>query len=113
MMDSIFYTMTTKSSPTKISVREKILEVAEELIEKKGYANVSARTIAKNTKITGEKGISVGTLYHHYPRGKIDILQAIGMKYSDILGMKEFINSAYQLKFPSFGYRLIKRLYRL
>jgi len=77
--------LTSKISQTKTSAREKALVVAEELIENKGYANVSARTIAKQAKI------SVGTLYHHFPRGKPDILQAIGQKYSDVLGMKEFI----------------------
>jgi TetR/AcrR family transcriptional repressor of lmrAB and yxaGH operons len=76
--------MTTKLSSSK----EKILVIAEELIESKGYANVSARTIAKNT---GEGGISVGTLYHHFPNGKIDILLAIAEKYSDILDIPEFL----------------------
>ena len=68
-----------------MSVKDRVLEVAEELIENKGYANVSARAIAK------QADISVGTLYHHYPRGKPDILQAIGQKYADVLGMTEFI----------------------
>ena len=53
--------MTTSISLTK----EKIIAIAEELIENKGYVNVSARSIAK------EVGISVGTLYHHFPRGKM------------------------------------------
>ena len=83
--------MTTKLSPIKMSVKEKVLEVAEDLIEKKGYANVSARTIAKNTKITGEKGISPGTLYHHFPNGKIDILLAIAEKYSNVLDISGFL----------------------
>ncbi|MHA2181430.1 MAG: TetR/AcrR family transcriptional regulator, partial [Promethearchaeota archaeon] len=73
--------MTTKISSTK----EKILVLAEELIESKGYVNVSARTIAKKV------GISVGTLYHHFPRGKMEIVMVIGEKYSEILGMSEFL----------------------
>ena len=77
--------MTMKSSQTEPSAREKALIVAEELIESKGYANVSARAIAK------QADISVGTLYHHFPNGKVDILEAIGKKYSDILGMTEFL----------------------
>ena len=68
-----------------MSVKHRVLEVAEELIENKGYANVSARAIAK------QADISVGTLYHHFPRGKPDILQAIGQKYSNVLGMTEFL----------------------
>jgi AcrR family transcriptional regulator len=67
------------------SAKEKILDIAEELIENKGYINVSTRTIAK------EAGISVGTLYHHFPRGKMEIVIVIGEKYSEILGMSEFL----------------------
>jgi len=73
--------MTTRVSLTK----EKIIGVAEELIENKGYVNVSVRNIAK------EVGISVGTLYHHFPRGKMEIVLAMGEKYSEILGMSEFL----------------------
>jgi len=73
--------MTTKFSLAK----EKILDTAEELIESKGYVNVSARAIAK------EVGISVGTLYHHFPRGKMEIVLAMGEKYSELLGMSEFL----------------------
>ena len=73
--------MTTKVS----SAKEKILAIAEELIESKGYVNVSARNIAKKS------GISVGTLYHHFPRGKMEIVIVIGEKYSDILGVSEFL----------------------
>ena len=80
--------MKSKISQTKTSLKEKILEVAEDLIENKGYANVSIRTIAKNT---GEEGISVGTLYHHFPNGKIDILLAIAEKYSNILDIQGFL----------------------
>ncbi len=67
------------------STKERILGVAEELIENSGYVNVSARIIAKTA------GISVGTLYHHFPRGKMEIVMAIGEKYSEILGMSEFL----------------------
>ncbi len=73
--------MTTKLSSAKV----KILVIAEKLIENEGYVNVSARTIAKKANI------SVGTLYHHFPRGKMEIVIAIGEKYSEILGMSEFL----------------------
>ncbi|MFX0022464.1 MAG: TetR/AcrR family transcriptional regulator [Candidatus Hermodarchaeota archaeon] len=73
--------MTTKLS----SAKEKIIAIAEELIESEGYVNVSARHIAKKANI------SVGTLYHHFPRGKMEIVLAIGEKYSEILGMSEFL----------------------
>jgi len=75
--------MTTAFSLTK----EKILDITEELIENNGYVNVSTRTIAK------EVGISVGTLYHHFPRGKMEIVIAIGEKYSEILGMSDFLDN--------------------
>jgi AcrR family transcriptional regulator len=74
--------MTTKV----LSAKEKILITSEELIESEGYVNVSARTIAKVA------GISVGTLYHHFPRGKMEIVLAIGEKYSEILGMSDFLS---------------------
>jgi AcrR family transcriptional regulator len=73
--------MTTKLS----SAKEKILVIAEKLIESEGYVNVSARTIAKKANV------SVGTLYHHFPRGKMEIVLAIADKYSEILGMSEFL----------------------
>lgn len=73
--------MTNKLSSTK----EKILDTAEDLIENSGYVNVSARNIAKAVEI------SVGTLYHHFPRGKMEIVMAIGEKYSEILGMSDFL----------------------
>jgi AcrR family transcriptional regulator len=73
--------MTTKV----LSAKERILVVAEELIESKGYANLSARTIAKEAKV------SVGTLYHHFPRGKMEIIIVIGEKYSEILGLSDFL----------------------
>lgn len=55
----------------QIEGKEKILKVAEELIVKKGYNAVSARKIAREAKM------SVGTLYHHFPNGKLSILYEI------------------------------------
>ena len=81
--------MKSKISLIKMSVKEQILITAEELIESKGYANVSTRTIARNT---GDNGISVGTLYHHFPNGKIDILLAIAEKYSNVLDIPGFLS---------------------
>ena len=77
--------MTPKKSEIKTSARERALIAAEELIESKGYVNVSARDIA------GKAGISVGTLYHHFPRGKMEIVLVIGEKYSEILELSEFL----------------------
>ncbi len=78
----MIYIMITGLSSTK----EKILDITEKLIESKGYVNVSARNIAQKA------GISVGTLYHHFPRGKMEIILVIGEKYSEELGMSEFLD---------------------
>ncbi len=53
---------------TKLDTKKKIVKKALELIAKKGYNNVSSRMIAR------EVGISVSTLFYHYPEGLIDIL---------------------------------------
>jgi len=52
----------------KEETQRKIIEKAFELISKLGYNNVSARRIARDV------GISVSTLFYHYPEGLIDIL---------------------------------------
>ena len=77
--------MTPKNPEQKASARERALTAAEELIETKGYVNVTARAIAKNAEI------SVGTLYHHFPRGKMEIILVIGEKYSEMLELSEFL----------------------
>lgn len=77
--------MTPEKSEQKASARERALTAAEELIETKGYVNMTARAIAKNA------GISVGTLYHHFPRGKMEIILVIGEKYSQMLELSEFL----------------------
>jgi len=59
----------------QIEGKEKILKVAEELIVKKGYNAISARKIARDAKM------SIGTLYHHFPNGKLSILYEIILSY--------------------------------
>ena len=77
--------MTPKKSEVKTSARERALIATEELIESKGYINVTARDIA------GRAGISVGTLYHHFPKGKMQIVLEISYKYSELLGLADFL----------------------
>ena len=55
----------------KYGARELIIQTANKLVGKNGYANTSIIEIAK------QADISVGTLYYHFPRGKIDILLAL------------------------------------
>lgn len=38
-------------------------------------------------------------------------LYRIGLSHPNRMGLKEFFSSAYQLRFPAFGYRLVKLLY--
>ena len=51
--------------------KDKILKVAEDLITNYEYHLISARKIARDANL------SVGTLYHHYPNGKLSILYEI------------------------------------
>ncbi|UCD00607.1 MAG: TetR/AcrR family transcriptional regulator [Promethearchaeota archaeon] len=51
--------------------RELILQVSKKLVDKNGYGNTNIIDIAK------QADVSVGTLYYHFPRGKIDILMAL------------------------------------
>ena len=55
----------------KQGARDLIIQTANKLVDKTGYANTSVIEIAK------QADISVGTLYYHFPRGKIDILLAL------------------------------------
>ncbi|MFX1410536.1 MAG: TetR/AcrR family transcriptional regulator [Promethearchaeota archaeon] len=61
----------------QIEGKEKILKVAEELIVKNGYNIISARKIARDAKM------SIGTLYHHFPNGKLSILYEIILSYGN------------------------------
>jgi AcrR family transcriptional regulator len=62
---------------SQVEGKEKILRVAKELIIKKGYNTISARKIARDAKL------SVGTLYHHFPNGKLSILYEIILSYGN------------------------------
>jgi len=55
----------------KYGARELIIQTANKLVDKNGYANTNIIEIAK------QANISVGTLYYHFPKGKIDILLAL------------------------------------
>ncbi|MFX0079254.1 MAG: TetR/AcrR family transcriptional regulator [Candidatus Hermodarchaeota archaeon] len=55
----------------KSKAKQSIVETARKLIERKGYANVNVNEVAYVAKV------SVGTLYYHFPNGKVDILAEI------------------------------------
>jgi AcrR family transcriptional regulator len=55
----------------KSKARQSIVETARKLIEKKGYSDVNVNEVAYVAKV------SVGTLYYHFPNGKVDVLAEI------------------------------------
>ncbi|MGY5854931.1 MAG: TetR/AcrR family transcriptional regulator [Candidatus Thorarchaeota archaeon] len=55
----------------KSKAKEAIVKTAQKLIEDKGYINLNINKVAYVAKV------SVGTLYYHFPKGKVDILAEI------------------------------------
>jgi AcrR family transcriptional regulator len=55
----------------KSKAKQSIVKTAQKLIEKKGYSNLNVNDVAYVAKV------SVGTLYYHFPKGKVDILAEI------------------------------------
>lgn len=52
--------------------RGRMLEVAEQLLEVRGYAGVSMEEVAKQV------GITKASIYHHFPDGKDALILAVG-----------------------------------
>ena len=61
--------------------KKKILQVADEMFKQVGYANLNVNEIAH------EAGVSVGTLYYHFPKGKTSILMQIRRQLADQYAM--------------------------
>jgi AcrR family transcriptional regulator len=57
--------------------KKKILQVADEMFKKVGYASLNVNEIAH------QAGVSIGTLYYHFPEGKISILMEIRRRMAD------------------------------
>ena len=57
--------------------KKSILRVAEEMFSRVGYANLNVNEIAH------EAGVSIGTLYYHFPKGKVSILMEIRRKIAE------------------------------
>ncbi|MFX1417771.1 MAG: TetR/AcrR family transcriptional regulator [Promethearchaeota archaeon] len=74
----------------KGAAKEKIMEVAIKLFKKKGFGNTYVNEIASKA------GVSIGTLYYHFPSGKFSILREMG----------DVSISDYSAKLKKFGYSL-------
>ncbi len=57
--------------------KKKILQVADERFKQVGYANLNVNEIAHQAEV------SIGTLYYHFPEGKISILMEIRRRMAD------------------------------
>jgi AcrR family transcriptional regulator len=57
--------------------RKNILQVAGKMFKQVGYANLNVNEIAH------EAEVSVGTLYYHFPKGKVSILMEIRRRSTD------------------------------
>lgn len=55
----------------KSKAKQSIVETAQKLIEKSGYSALNINEVAYVAKV------SVGTLYYHFPKGKVDILAEV------------------------------------
>ncbi|UCE09132.1 MAG: TetR/AcrR family transcriptional regulator [Candidatus Thorarchaeota archaeon] len=60
-----------KFSRDKEAKKEAIIEALSELISEKGYSRTSVRDIPERA------GLSIGTIYRYFPKGKIDIVKEI------------------------------------
>lgn len=60
--------------------RKRILEVAGEMFGRVGYGSINVNEIAH------EAGVSIGTLYYHFPEGKLSILMEIRRQVADQYG---------------------------
>jgi len=56
----------------KGTVKEKIMEIAIKMFNENGFSNTYVKEIAAKAKV------SIGTLYYHFPQGKLSIFQEIG-----------------------------------
>ncbi|MHA1488100.1 MAG: TetR/AcrR family transcriptional regulator [Promethearchaeota archaeon] len=77
--------MTPQERPRIPEIKSKIIDTFLKLIGDNSYSKVSSRRIAK------EMGISVGTLYYHFPKGKISILKSLIDKFTKELKLDEIL----------------------
>jgi len=61
----------------KSKAKKKILQVADEMFRRVGYAGFNVNEIAHDAEV------SIGTLYYHFPKGKISLLMEIRRRIGD------------------------------
>jgi AcrR family transcriptional regulator len=84
----------------KSKAKQTIIETAQKLIEKKGYSNLNVNEVAYVAKV------SVGTLYYHFPKGKVDILTEIMSqrtagnveRFNEQLGVEKLLEKGMSLE---------------
>ncbi len=74
----------------KGTVKEKIIEIAVKLFKEKGFGNTYIKEIAAKAEV------SIGTLYYHFPQGKLSIFQEMGKTST----------SDYAPKLKKYGYSI-------
>ncbi len=82
----------------------RIIDSTKSLIEKKGYENVSIRSITK------EADVSIGLIYKYFPNGKIDIIKEIGNQYQNEQLMMEQPEKINFNDFPGYIRQVIKKM---
>jgi AcrR family transcriptional regulator len=80
-----------------VETRNRILKAAKKLIVKNGYSAVSSRGIAKESKI------GIGTLFYHFPKGKLSILYEIILAYGNKFIESFDISQVGELNNPEVG----------
>jgi AcrR family transcriptional regulator len=60
---------------TKISTKNKIISSSINLFDKSNFSDTALLEISESS------GVSIGSIYHAFPKGKTDILSAIAQKY--------------------------------
>jgi AcrR family transcriptional regulator len=78
--------------------KKRILEVAGEMFGQVGYGSINVNEIAH------EAGVSIGTLYYHFPKGKLSILMEIRRQVADQYGrnFEESLNLGRIMEAASF-----------
>ena len=82
----------------KSKARQRIVETAEEMFRRTGYASLNVNEIAHGA------GVSIGTLYYHFPEGKLSILMEIRRRVAETYerGFEESLDLGRIIEAPSF-----------